>query len=116
MTGDPTNRRNLVTILRAAEARDPVTNELKSTWGTLRQAWVSIEPRRGQERFRDGSQEATVSHIVRGHYYDLEGVTAKDRVLFGSRLFDIEAVMLDESYHMDGMLAVLETDEPYEAP
>lgn len=111
MTGDPTNRRNQVTIQRATEARDPVTNEPVKTWATLRQAWVSIEPRRGQERFRDGSQESTVSHVIRGHYFDFEGVTAKDRILFGSRLFDIEAVMLDEDYHVDGMLAVLETDE-----
>jgi len=113
MTGDPTNRRNPVTIQTYTETRDALSNEAKKTWTTHRaDVWVSIDPRRGRERFDVGSKLSETTHVIRGHYHDFVDVTTKMRILHGARIFQITAIRLDDDYHVDAMIDCLETKEP----
>ena len=112
MTGDPTNRRNLVEIMAATVTRHASSNEEIKTWAKQGEAWVSIDPRRGRERFDVGSKLSETTHVVRGHYYDFVGVTTKMRIHHGSRVFEIVAIRLDEDYHVDAMIDCLEVRTP----
>ena len=53
--------------------------------------WASINPTTGREGFDQMTQQAEISHEVRIRY--TAGVTAAHRILFGTRVFDIQAVL-----------------------
>jgi SPP1 family predicted phage head-tail adaptor len=62
------------------------------SWATIAggSVWAEILPLRGVEAIQAGQLEAKLSHKVRIRY--LAGVTAKHRILFGSRVFKIHEV------------------------
>ena len=62
-------------------------------WGDVANAWSQISPMSGDESQRAGRTEATVTHVIHMRYRkDLTVLTQKDRVVFGSRIFNIEVV------------------------
>jgi SPP1 family predicted phage head-tail adaptor len=86
--------RHLVTIQRQTGARDTTGNET-DTWSTFATVWVHIEPyvgsaRAGREEFA-GNQMVGLDY-TRFHLRYLAGLAPKDRILYGTRIFDIQAV------------------------
>jgi SPP1 family predicted phage head-tail adaptor len=60
------------------------------TWSTLATAWAAIEPLQGREALLAAQAQTTLSHRVRIRYRP--GVTARMRLVYGARVFDIQAV------------------------
>ncbi|MFA5313219.1 MAG: phage head closure protein [Methanomassiliicoccales archaeon] len=60
-------------------------------WGTFSTMCASIEPVSGREPYSAQQLQGHVSHKVRIRY--LAGVTHGMRVLYGTRTFDIQAVI-----------------------
>ena len=65
--------------------------EIEKAWTTAKTVWASVEPLTGRELFQAQQVVATASHRVRIRYDST--VTETSRVLFGSRIFDINAIM-----------------------
>lgn len=84
--------RNRVDLQRVTVTTDSHGDQIK-TWATLATVWASVEPLSGRE-FLQASQVAsdvTVRIKIRGRS-DIT-LTPKDRVQFGSRVFDIRHVI-----------------------
>lgn len=100
---------------------------LSKAWASNRQVWVSIDPKRGDERYTANEKESVVTHVIRGDYYDLLGVTPEMRVIFNasmdysgspeipadSKVYQILAVIPDENERGDTMLHVEEEGRTY---
>jgi SPP1 family predicted phage head-tail adaptor len=86
--------RYLITIQRQTGATDTTGNETL-TWKTYATVWAWIEPyvgsaRAGREEFA-GSQMVGLDY-TRVHLRYLAGLAPKDQILYGTRVFDIQAV------------------------
>lgn len=84
--------RDRVDLQRVSVTPDSHGDQVK-TWATLATVWASIEPLSGRE-FLQASQvmsDVTVRIRIRGRT-DIT-LTPKDRVQFGTRLFDIRHVI-----------------------
>ena len=60
------------------------------TWVTDDTVWANISPATGRELYAGEQVRAEVSHKVTMRYYD--GLTTANRLLFGSRVFDINFI------------------------
>lgn len=60
------------------------------TWTDVKTVWAEIKPMQGQEYFTVSSERAEITHEIRIR----GGVTvrARDRLKFGTRIFDIRHV------------------------
>jgi SPP1 family predicted phage head-tail adaptor len=64
------------------------------TYATLATVWGSVQPLRGRELAQFQQVHADVSHRIRIRYSNTVSVlTPKDRVVLGSRNFDIQSVI-----------------------
>jgi len=86
--------RHLVTLQRLSGATDTTGNETE-TWVDYASVRAQIEPwidsaRSGREEFTGNQRTAIVYTRFRIRYFP--GISPKDRVVFGSRTFDIQAV------------------------
>lgn len=68
------------------------------TWTTLATVWGAVEPSRGAERQRALQVSATEEvKIVLRYSATIGGIKPDDRILYGSKVYDISAVMnIDE--------------------
>jgi head-tail adaptor len=89
--------RHLITVQRQTGARDTVGNET-NTWTTLAQTWGWIEPyvgsaRAGREEWQ-GKQLLGLDYTRIHMRWDsrLATLSPKDRILYGTRVFDVQAV------------------------
>lgn len=82
--------RHRVTIQRLTRT-EPGDGTVTVDWTPLETVWASIEPLRGRELIEAQAFGARTTHRVRMREYD--GLTSKDRLLFGSRSFEIDSVM-----------------------
>jgi len=81
---------HLVTIQSKTEVN--TVGQMIPTWGTLTTAWASIEPTGGNESEGNQKISATTSHKITIRYKS--GISAKaNRILWGTRVFDINAIM-----------------------
>ena len=76
---------------RRTEVGDDFTG-MESTWDRLGEAWGKIEPLTGQERTILQQINADVSHKITTRYLEFT-VMPLDRITFGMRHFEIEAVI-----------------------
>jgi SPP1 family predicted phage head-tail adaptor len=98
------------------------------TWATDRTVWVNLEPKRGFEQYKANEVESVVTHVIRGDYYDLDGVTPQMRVIYAptmdyggspvtipnsAKVYQIHAVIADENERGDTMLRVEEEGRNY---
>lgn len=83
---DPRKLRHRIAIQAVTETPDG-KGAFTSGWATVAEAWAAIEPYGGYERWRSEKIEAPVSHKVTIRFQP--GITAKHRVLFGARVFEI---------------------------
>ncbi len=66
-------------------------------WGTFISPWALILPWKGRERVFGGQLRASTTHRIYIRYE--AGVTAKMRILFGARTFNIESLIDIEEAH-----------------
>lgn len=94
------------------------------TWTAVKQVWVSMDPVRGNERFKSNEIESAVSHDIRGDYYDLVDVTSRMRVVYdptmsygtvptGAAVYEILAVLVDHNSRGDIALKVEQEGRNY---
>jgi SPP1 family predicted phage head-tail adaptor len=91
---------SMVTLQRRGTAQDTAGQRIE-TWTTIRREWAAIETITGREFFAQSGEMAEATHRV--VVWAGSEVQARDRVLFGTRVFDITAV-LD---HNDRELALM---------
>ena len=82
--------RHKIEIQTATESIDAY-NAPTQTWATTYTVWAAIYPLRGQERLIAAQQEASVDFRIRIRYRS--DITPANRVKFGDRFFDIDAVI-----------------------
>ena len=61
------------------------------TWSELATVWAAVWPVSAKERIAGSQVQAETTHRVRIRY--LEGVLPQMRILFGSRLFEIDSII-----------------------
>jgi SPP1 family predicted phage head-tail adaptor len=97
--------RHALTIEQATETRDAHGQAL-ATWSTFATVPGSLEPLTGREVFAAAQVQAEVTARARIRY--LEGVTAKMRISFESKIYAITAVIDRELKHRELELLLAE--------
>lgn len=82
--------RHKLVIQSRTEAPDSI-GHMVSTWSEFATVYGSVEPLIGREYLAAQQVQSEVSHKLRIRW--LNGATTKMRVLFGSRVFDINSVL-----------------------
>lgn len=86
-TGDLNKR----IILQTATPTQDAFGEPALVWATLAERWAAVEPLTGNERFAAQQVNPRVSHKVTIRY--LAAMTSKARVLYGTRVLEVDAVL-----------------------
>lgn len=100
--------RHLVTLQSVTRTRDSF-GDAQDSISTLTKAWAYIDPLRGEERSNTQLVKATISHKIRMRYTTTAAqLKPDDRILYGSRIFDIDAVMVIKEQNRE--LEILATE------
>ena len=94
-----TSKYNRRVSLQSATTISSLTGEPEKTWSTYATVWAAIRTLSGRERNAAQQVQATQTHEVTIRYSsEVADVTPKDRILYGSRIFDIQDVRnIDET-------------------
>src|SRR5262245_25521704 len=84
--------RHRVTIQQATESQNSVGEAVK-TWTTVTTGWAGVSPLRGREYLEAMQTKSSVDTRITMRKNAYPNLTPKHRILFGSRVFDIEAVI-----------------------
>lgn len=82
--------RHRITIQQKTVVRDTYGGETV-TWTNTATVWAAVEPLSGREYFSAQQVQAEVNHRIRIRYR--AGITTTMRVLWGTRVFDILAII-----------------------
>ncbi|MEZ4714305.1 MAG: phage head closure protein [Caldilineaceae bacterium] len=85
--------RHRVQVQADTPTRDTAGQEVHS-WATVATLWADVRQAGGQERFAGGSDQefATVTHSVRIRRQPSLTITVEHRIVWESRILDIESV------------------------
>lgn len=89
---------NLVVLQRRGTAQDAAGQPIED-WTTLRREWAEITPTSGREFMAASGERADVTHKVCVWYGS--GVLPRDRILYGTRTFDIISVLDKNEGHRE---------------
>jgi len=78
-------------IVQAATESRGATGEVTKTWTTALTVWASIRPLSGRELLQAQQVQADVTHRVRMRHNTT--VTTSHRLLFGTRILEINSVI-----------------------
>jgi len=67
------------------------------TWKDIATVWAAIEPLKGTERYQAQQVQSELTHKVTIRYR--AGIKPQMRILYGNRVFDIEAVIDVDERH-----------------
>ena len=82
-----------ITLERRSSGQDS-TGQPVDTWATLATVRADIQPIKGNEYFAGSGERADITHRSRIWYQAaLSTLSAGDRAVFGSRIFDIEGAL-----------------------
>jgi len=81
--------RHRITIQSVGSSYDDY-GDLSNSWSTLATVWASISPISGKEERIADQMQGVETHSIKIRYRS--GVTAQNRILFGSRTFEIMSV------------------------
>lgn len=87
LPGTMKHRVTLQSISRVSDGQGGYTE----SWTDVADLWASIEPVKGYEKYQAMQVQTPVSHKMVIRYRS--GVTTKNRILYGSRVFDIKEVL-----------------------
>ena len=82
--------RHRIVLQVAGEGPDGIGG-VTTTWTTFKTVWAAIWPLKGAEYIASMQVTSEITHKIRIRY--LSGLTPKHRIKWGSRYFDIEAVI-----------------------
>lgn len=82
--------RHQVVIQQATETGDGMGGQVRS-WGEFATVWCAITPASGREVYQYGQVAASVSHTITMRH--IAGVVPSMRVLYGTRVFAVNAVV-----------------------
>ena len=82
--------RHRIRIETPTETRD-ATGGVTLVWTEKARRWASIRPLNGVELIQARAVHADVTHRVLIRH--LPGMTPKDRIVFGSRVFDVQSAV-----------------------
>lgn len=85
------NLNHLATIEAYTQAVDSFGGTSGGAWATFGQAWVSILPLNGSEKYVSGEKHATATHKIRMRF--LSGVNTKMRIKAKGRTFEIVSII-----------------------
>ncbi len=104
-TGDMRHR---VQIQRRLESRNEI-GEVEVNFQTIATRWCAIEPLTAKELLAAQQVQADVSHKIKMRYY--AGLTPKDRLVKGSRVFNIDGRMNpSEQAHTTEMVVMVKEE------
>lgn len=83
-------RRHYITIQRATLAQDS-SGSTAETWTTVANVWAAIKPLKGREYFAANQANSEVTHEIKTQYRS--DITTAPRIVFGTRTFEIQAVI-----------------------
>lgn len=92
----PGDLRHLVQIQSRSTTQDTIGQEV-TAWTTVATPFAKIEPALGQETLAGAAVTAAVTHTLTIRYRT--GITARMRVLYGTRVFEIVSVIDVEERH-----------------
>lgn len=87
------NLHHVVHIQHHTVTRDVFGAEVR-TWATVATIRASIDPLSGREYFQAAQAQAETTHKLTIRWY--EGLTTKHRILFGTRILEIQSVLVPE--------------------
>lgn len=99
--------RHRVELQRAEDGIDGY-GEQTPTWRTLATVWAAIEPLTGREYFLANQNNSEVSGRITLRALPDFRLTPKDRVRYGTRLFDIQSVIERDERSTEWELMVIE--------
>ena len=102
---DIASLRHRITIERVAETVDSV-RDIKSSWTTFATVWAEVRSLNGREYWESRQVNSEITGKIKIRY--LSGITTKMRIKFGSRIFDIEAILNTEERNREMILLVKE--------
>jgi SPP1 family predicted phage head-tail adaptor len=82
--------RHRVSLQASAETRGS-DGEITRTWVTVTTVWASVAPTGGKEYVSEDMLKAAASHLITTRYRP--GLDTSMRVLFGTRVFNIESIV-----------------------
>lgn len=101
-------RRDRVTFQTPVISTDDFGEPDKS-WADICTSWALVQPLKGTERFSAGGVKADADHrIVTRNRPELASLSPTDRIVFGSQVFDIRAVIARD--HRRSELEILVTE------
>ena len=99
--------RHRITIQELSITKDPDGyNEDIENWVDFKKVWAEIEPLKGKEYWAAKQVVGEVTGRMKIRY--LEGVNEKMRVIYGSKTYDIEAVINVDEKNKEMQLLVKE--------
>jgi len=99
--------RNRIQIQAATASTGDYGEEIK-TWATLISAWAEISPLMGREYVESAQVQAAISHRIRLRYRSDVDLYPTQRVVAGSKIYDIVSVQEVETRHREWVLMCLE--------
>lgn len=97
--------RHRITIEEATETLTSI-GEVTQTWATFATVWAKVEPLNGREYWQSAQINSEITGKITIRY--LEDITTKMRIKFGSRIFNIEAILNSEEKNKEMTLLIKE--------
>lgn len=87
--------RDVIAIERATNIADPNSNEPIKSWGPWREVSCAVQAKRGREFFEAGQRYAETVTRFTCRFFEIQGVTEKDSIMFNGNRYDIKAILPD---------------------
>lgn len=88
--------RHRVTIQQLTRVEDEGGGH-EENWADVATVWAAIKPMRGSERYEAQQVQSTLTHKVTIRYR--AGIKPQMRILYGNRIFEVEAVIDVDERH-----------------
>ena len=101
--------RHMITLQRQDNAPRNNYGEKPANWADLGLVRASIDPIKGSEKTSASGENAQLTHRIRVRYSGLiEMLRPRDRVLYGSRVFDLQSIAVTDMGNRQAELLAVE--------
>ena len=95
-------------VIQANTGTADATGEVSPVWTTIASAWASIKPVSGKEFLYAGGAVATGQVKIAMRYNPTLALTPRHRILYGTRIFEINHVADIDEAHIEWQLICTE--------
>ena len=103
---NPGKLRHRITLQEYREILDQYGTPIDQGWQDVATVWASVEPIQGREYIQLQNTQSGLTTRIRIRYRP--GITPAMRVLYGTRVFDIQSVIDFEERHIELQLMCIE--------